>query len=136
MIERTRNFVAVARALRLDGQVGALQATYGTPLENGLGKRVRGVEDAKGRLAAKPGRAALVAAVAQRENELTKAMARLPKGPEGGWATFDLDVNADGRIDREDVKQARAERDATKGVTKAARARKAPTASVTASIKE
>lgn len=110
MIERTRVFVAIARAMGLRPEVGALQAGFGTPDENGLAELAQALDAARGALATHPAQPELAAAVHERERELGAAVAALPGGPKEGWTLFDLDVNADGRIDRKDLEHAREER--------------------------
>ena len=110
--ERVRTFVAIARALDLRPGIGALQATFGTPGENGLAGLAQALDAAREALAARPGHPDLAAAFHEREREFNTALAGLPRGPQEDWALVDLDVNGDRSIDRTDLELARAMRDA------------------------
>lgn len=117
--ERIRVFAAVARAAGMPASVGALQASFGTPAENGLGKLTRRLEKARRRLEDGPGSAALAASVGETERALAAALAKLPRGPKdakpegehprdvSSWALADLDLNDDGRVNRRDLRVAR-----------------------------
>jgi hypothetical protein len=95
--ERTRTMVELAKRLGYGAWVGALQANFGTPFENGIAdleaqldaSRTAGDQTKVDRLEAK-----LEAAVAS---------AKPGVGPDDSWATADLDVNGDGTVDASDL---------------------------------
>lgn len=87
--ERVSTMVALARALGYSPSVGAMQANFGTPQENGL----IGPQAGDGTLDP-----------AEREVlEQAIADAKPGNGPASGWETVDLDVNGDGVVDKEDL---------------------------------
>ena len=77
-------------------RVGAHQANFGTPFENGIA-------DLQAQLAAAKA-AGNQAEVERLEHELAQAIenAKPGKGPDD-WATADLDVNDDGVVDKRDL---------------------------------
>jgi hypothetical protein len=95
--ERTRTMVELAKRLGYGAGVGAHQANFGTPFENGIA-------DLQAQLAAAKA-AGNQAEVEQLENELAQAIenAKPGKGPDDSWATADLDVNDDGVVDKRDL---------------------------------
>ena len=95
--ERVSTMVELARELGYGAHVGALQANFGTPYENGIAA----LQD---ELAAAEA-AGDQAEVERLEAELTAAIADAKPGvgPDDGWATADLDVNDDGVVDARDL---------------------------------
>jgi hypothetical protein len=95
--ERTRTMVELAKRLGYGAHVGAHQANFGTPFENGIA-------DLQAQLAAAEA-AGNQAEVERLENELAQAIenAKPGKGPDDSWATADLDVNDDGVVDKRDL---------------------------------
>jgi hypothetical protein len=95
--ERTRTMVELAKRLGYGAHVGAHQAKFGTPFENGIA-------DLQAQLAAAEA-AGNQAEVERLENELAQAIenAKPGKGPDDSWATADLDVNDDGVVDKRDL---------------------------------
>ena len=95
--ERTRTMVELAKRLGYGAHVGAHQANFGTPFENGIADLQAQLAQAK--------TAGNQAEVERLENELAQAIenAKPGKGPDDSWATADLDVNDDGVVDRRDL---------------------------------
>jgi hypothetical protein len=95
--ERTRTMVELAKRLGYGARVGAHQAKFGTPFENGIA-------DLQAQLAAAEA-AGNQAEVERLEKELAQAIenAKPGKGPDDSWATADLDVNDDGVVDKRDL---------------------------------
>jgi hypothetical protein len=95
--ERTRTMVELAKRLGYGARVGAHQAKFGTPFENGIA-------DLQAQLAAAEA-AGNQAEVQRLEKELAQAIenAKPGKGPDDSWATADLDVNDDGVVDKRDL---------------------------------
>ena len=95
--ERTRTMVELAKRLGYGARVGAHQANFGTPFENGIA-------DLQAQLAAAK-TAGNQAEVERLEHELAQAIenAKPGKGPDDSWATADLDVNDDGVVDKRDL---------------------------------
>jgi hypothetical protein len=95
--ERTRTMVELAKRLGYGARVGAHQANFGTPFENGIA-------DLQAQLAAAQA-AGNQAEVERLEHELAQAIenAKPGKGPDDSWATADLDVNDDGVVDKGDL---------------------------------
>ena len=120
--ERVRVMVDVARALRLPSSVGAMQATFGTPAENGLDGVRRRLAKAREQLAERPKDAARRESVRQWERLLEDSLAKLPAFRDAGrdWALAELDVDQDGTVYGQDLAAARerqgASGDATPGV--------------------
>jgi hypothetical protein len=77
--------------------VGALQANFGTPQENGIAALEAKLAAAKA--------AGDQAEVDRLEKELAEAIknAKPGEGPDDSWATADLDVNDDGVVDKRDL---------------------------------
>ena len=95
--QRTRTMVELAKRLGYSARVGAMQANFGTPYENGIA-------DLQDQLA--EARAAEDQAEIERlEAELEAAIdaAKPGKGPDDSWATADLDVNDDRTVDARDL---------------------------------
>lgn len=103
--ERVRTMVELAKRLGYGAHVGALQANFGTPQENGIRELETELAEARTALDASPDEAELQARVAELEAELDAAItaAKPGKGPDDSWATADLDVNQDGVIDQRDL---------------------------------
>jgi hypothetical protein len=95
--ERTRTMVELAKRLGYGARVGAQQANFGTPFENGIA-------DLQAQLAQAEA-AGNQAEVERLERELAQAIenAKPGKGPDNSWATADLDVNDDGMVDKRDL---------------------------------
>ena len=95
--ERTRTMVELAKRLGYGAHVGAHQANFGTPFENGIADLQAQLAQAK--------TAGNQAEVERLENELAQAIenAKPGKGPDDSWATADLDVNDDGVVDKRDI---------------------------------
>lgn len=100
--ERVRTMVALAKALGYDAKVGALQANFGTPAENGIAALQD--ELAAARIEAETDPEA-VERVQDLEARLAAAIdqAKPGRGPADDWASVDLDVNDDGVVDRADL---------------------------------
>jgi hypothetical protein len=95
--ERTRTMVELAKQLGYGAHVGALQANFGTPFENGLAElqaELAAAEQAGNAAEAERLRAELATAIQE---------AKPGAGPDDGWATADLDVNDDQVVDRRDL---------------------------------
>jgi hypothetical protein len=95
--ERVRTMVELAKRLGYGARVGALQANFGTPEENGIAAL-------EAKLAAAEA-AGDQAEVDRLEKELAEAIknAKPGNGPDDSWATADLDVNDDGLVDKRDL---------------------------------
>jgi hypothetical protein len=96
--ERTRTMVELSKQLGYGARVGAMQANFGTPQENGI-------TELQAELAA----AEDPAEVERLEAELAAAIeqAKPGNGPDDGWPTVDLDVNDDQVVDQRDLEAAR-----------------------------
>lgn len=101
--DRVRTMVELAKRLGYGSRVGALQANFGTPQENGITELQAQLEEARTAAAAgAPG-------AEQRVDELSAALAaaiadaKPGNGPDDDWATADLDVNGDGVVDQSDL---------------------------------
>jgi hypothetical protein len=95
--ERTRTMVELAKQLGYGARVGALQANFGTPFENGIAElqaELAAAEQAGNEAEAERLRAELATAIKE---------AKPGAGPDDGWATADLDVNDDQVVDRRDL---------------------------------
>jgi hypothetical protein len=96
--ERTRTMVELAKRLGYGARVGAHQANFGTPFENGIADLQAQLADARAE--------GNQAEVERLERELAQAIenAKPGKGPhDDSWATADLDVNDDGVVDKRDL---------------------------------
>ena len=95
--ERTRTMVELAKRLGYGARVGAHQANFGTPFENGIADLQAQLAEAR--------EAGNQAEVERLEGELAEAVenAKPGKGPNDSWATADLDVNDDGVVDKRDL---------------------------------
>jgi hypothetical protein len=95
--ERTRTMVELAKRLGYGAHVGAHQANFGTPFENGIADLQAQLAEAEA--------ARNQAEVERLKNELAQAIenAKPGKGPDDSWATADLDVNDDGMVDKRDL---------------------------------
>lgn len=101
--ERVRTMVELAKRLGYGAKVGALQANFGTPYENGIAEIEAKLEAARADLAAGDAQAAARVAELEAELEATVAAAKPGAGPNHDWARADLDVNDDGVVDRRDL---------------------------------
>ena len=95
--QRTRTMVELAKRLGYSPRVGAMQANFGTPYENGIADLQDQLAEARA--------AGNQAEVERLEAELDTAIAAAKpgKGPDDSWATADLDVNDDGTVDARDL---------------------------------
>jgi hypothetical protein len=95
--QRTRTMVELAKRLGYSPRVGAMQANFGTPYENGIADLQDQLAEARA--------AGNQAEVERLEAELDAAIAAAKpgKGPDDSWATADLDVNDDGTVDARDL---------------------------------
>jgi hypothetical protein len=95
--QRTRTMVELAKRLGYSARVGAIQANFGTPYENGIADLQDQLAEARA--------AGDQAEVERLEAELEAAIdaAKPGKGPDDSWATADLDVNEDGTVDARDL---------------------------------
>jgi hypothetical protein len=95
--ERVRTMVELAKQLGYGAHVGAMQANFGTPYENGIAALQAELAEARA--------AGDQAEVERLEAELAEAIeqAKPGRGPDDSWATADLDVNDDGVVDRRDL---------------------------------
>lgn len=97
--------VELAKRLGYGAHVGALQANFGTPQENGIRELEMQLAETRSSLQASPDDTELQARVAALEAELDAAIAAAKpgNGPSDSWASADLDVNQDGVVDRRDL---------------------------------
>jgi hypothetical protein len=95
--QRTRTMVELAKQLGYSARVGAMQANFGTPYENGIADLQDQLAEARA--------SGNQAEVERLEAELDTAIAAAKpgKGPDDSWATADLDVNDDGIVDGRDL---------------------------------
>jgi hypothetical protein len=95
--QRTRTMVKIAKQLGYSARVGAMQANFGTPYENGIADLQDQLAEARA--------AGNQAEVERLEAELDAAIAAAKpgNGPDDSWATADLDVNDDGTVDARDL---------------------------------
>jgi hypothetical protein len=109
--ERVRTMVELAKQLDLDARVGAMQANFGTPFENGIAQlqdeldaaRANGADDDE---------------IQDLEDKRAAAIrdAKPGNGPDDSWETVeDLDVNGDQVVDQRDLEAARQSADAEGG---------------------
>ena len=100
--DRVRTMVELAKALGYSASVGALQANFGTPSENGIAELRDELAAARTEAETNPDAAAKVEEL---KAELASAIegAKPGEGPDGDWATANLDVNDDGVVDRDDL---------------------------------
>jgi hypothetical protein len=96
--ERVRTMVELSKRLGYGARVGALQANFGTPFENGIA-------DLEAQLDAAKAAGDDQAEVESLEAKLADAIrqAKPGQGPDDSWATVDLDVNDDGVVDQHDL---------------------------------
>jgi hypothetical protein len=95
--QRTRTMVELAKRLGYSPRVGAMQANFGTPFENGIAD----LQDQLAGARAAEDQAAVERLEAKLEAAITAA--KPGKGPDDSWATADLDVNDDGTVDARDL---------------------------------
>jgi hypothetical protein len=114
-----------------------MQATFGTPAENGLDGIRRRLAKARERLAERPKDAARRESVRQWERLLEGSLAKLPAFRDAGrdWALAELDVDQDGTVDGQDLAAAR-ERQGTSGDATPGVARPVQATSVSAIVPE
>jgi hypothetical protein len=95
--QRTRTMVELAKRLGYSPRVGAMQANFGTPFENGIADLQAQLAEARA--------AGDQAEVERLEAKLDAAIraAKPGKGPDDSWATVDLDVNDDRTVDARDL---------------------------------
>jgi hypothetical protein len=95
--QRTRTMVELAKRLGYSPRVGAMQANFGTPFENGIADLQDQLAEARA--------AGNQAEVERLEAKLETAIAAAKpgKGPDDSWATADLDVNDDRTVDARDL---------------------------------
>jgi hypothetical protein len=88
------------QAARYSPRVGAMQANFGTPFENGIADLQDQLAEARA--------AGNQAEVERLEAKLDAAVAAAKpgKGPDDSWATTDLDVNDDRTVDARDLEAA------------------------------
>ena len=103
--ERVRTMVELSKRLGHGAQVGALQASFGTPQETGIAALAAELAMARGELDANPEDPEAEAWVDQLEMELAVAIDRAEPGlgVDRSWASADLDVNGDGLVDPQDL---------------------------------
>ena len=103
--------VGIAKALGYEGRVGAMQANFGTPFENGIYNLEVSLADAQAQHSAAPEDTSLAAEIERLAAELAAAIGLAKPGaaPDDSWATVDLDVNDDLVVDERDLQAARAE---------------------------
>ena len=103
--QRVRTMVELAKRLGYGARVGAMQANFGTPFENGIADLQAELAEAREAAAANPDDAAAQQRVERLNADLAEAIAAAKpgKGPDDSWATADLDVNDDGVVDRHDL---------------------------------
>jgi hypothetical protein len=103
--ERVRTMVELAKRLGYGARVGAMQANFGTPYENGIADLQAELSEAREAAAANPDDAAAQQRVERLNAELAAAIAAAKpgKGPDDSWATADLDVNDDGVVNAQDL---------------------------------
>ena len=95
--ERVRTMVALSERLGYGARVGALQANFGTPQENGIAALQAELAEAQA--------VGNQAEVDRLQAEIAEKIenAKPGKGPDDSWATANLDVNADGVVDKRDL---------------------------------
>ena len=94
--QRVRTYVAIARALGFNGSVGAMQANFGTPFENGL----VATDPVTGEFVKDPVTGEFIIDATDAEIAAVKP----GNGPKSGWEIeTSLDVNMDGVVDQHDL---------------------------------
>jgi hypothetical protein len=101
--QRVRTMIELAKRLGYDAKVGALQANFGTPYENGIARIEADLEVARADLAAGDEAAASRVAALEAQLDAAVAAAKPGNGANHDWARADLDVNGDGVVDRHDL---------------------------------
>ena len=98
--DRVSTFVTLAKELGFNASVGAMQANFGTPFENGL----VATDPATGEFLKDPDTGEFIIHATDAEIAAVKP----GNGPRTGWETeTDLDVNMDGVVDDADLDAAR-----------------------------
>lgn len=105
--QRVSTMVALAKELGYPASVGAMQANFGTPFENGVASITVELETARIAASATPTDVSLQAEVARLEAALAAAVAAMPASSFAGWSAVDLDVTDDGVVDAADLQAAR-----------------------------
>lgn len=100
--ERTRTMVSLALTLGYDASIGALQANFGTPFENGIADLLDALARADRGAEIDSERSALIGAM---EEQLETIVKNLPTACNGyhEWPLIDLDVNDDDTVNHADL---------------------------------
>jgi hypothetical protein len=103
--QRVSTMVELVKQLGYGARVGALQANFGTPFENGIADLEAELDAARAELESDPENRELQERVSDLEAELAAKVdaAKPGKGPDDSWATADLDYNDDGTVDASDL---------------------------------
>jgi hypothetical protein len=109
--QRVSTMVGIAKALGYPGSVGAMQANFGTPFENGIYDLEVSLAEARAQQCTAAEDTGLVAEIERLAADLAAAIGLAKPGaaPDDSWATVDLDVNDDLVVDQRDLRAARAE---------------------------
>ena len=106
---RVSTMVQIAIEQGHSASVGAMQANFGTPQENGIQDLAENLDAARAALAEADDadRPAIEQEIESLETQIGNLVdaAKPGRGPEG-WATVDLDVNGDGTVDANDLNAA------------------------------
>ena len=107
--QRVSTMVGIAKALGYDARVGAMQANFGTPFENGIYDLEVSLADVQAHQSAAPDDTSLAGEIERLAAELAAAIGLAKPGtaPDDSWATVDLDVNDDLVVDDRDLEAAR-----------------------------
>lgn len=107
--ERVRTYVAIAKELGYSEHVGALQANFGNPYENGIAELEADLEAARTEQDRTP-TADGKERIERLEADLAAAIsaAKPGRGPDDSWAVANLDVDGNGRVDQDDLNALRA----------------------------
>jgi hypothetical protein len=101
--ERVQTMVELAKRLGYGARVGALQANFGTPYENGIARLEADLAAARADAAAGDEQAAARVGELEAQLEAAVAAAKPGKSANHDWARADLDVNRDGVVDQRDL---------------------------------
>lgn len=115
--QRVSTMVGIARALGYPASVGAMQANFGTPFENGVHSLEVSLAAAKADQSAAPADTSLAGEIERLTAGLVAAIGLAKPGaaPDESWAAVDLDVNNDLVVDQRDLEVARAQTAAADG---------------------
>ena len=115
--QRVRTMVGIARTLGYPASVGAKQANFDTPFENGIYDLEVSLAAAQAQQTAAPDDTSLAAEIERLAADLAAAIGLAKPGstPDESWATADLDVNDDLVVDQRDLEAARAQTAAADG---------------------